>query len=805
MTETAIDLADVDRIVAETGRGRENVIPILRKIQQKYNWLPETALKRVCEVSDITPSQIVGVSTFYHKFRHKPAGKHFANVCVGTACHVKGAEQIIDGVRLSRGIAADQDTDPQGEYTICKVACLGCCTLAPVVQVDDAIHGYLTSGSVGKMLSDFLVLDKDRKKNRAETPRTAAESGVAEIRIGHGSCCIASGAVDVRESLEKAAAELRVDVRIKPVGCSGFCDQSPLVEVYDGQSEPVLYAKVHADEAARIVQRHFRPKGLLGRMKAWAGNFVGKITTDQAWQPVTKYSLDTRDPAVSQFLGRQVHIVTEHYGRMDPLDVDEYERKDGFKALRKVLADKNPDGVIKEILDSGLRGRGGGGFPTGRKWSFVKAAKNTPKTAIVNGDEGDPGAFMDRVVMECYPFRVLEGLMIGAYSVGAEKGVLYIRAEYPLAIERMEKAAAIMREKGLLGKDILGSGFNFDVRVSEGAGAFVCGEETALIHSVEGDRGMPSFRPPFPAIAGLWGLPTLINNVETYACVPWILRNGAAKFAEYGVGKSRGTKVFSLAGKVLHGGLIEVPMGITIRQIVEEIGGGCGEKRTFKAVQIGGPSGGCIPSSMADIMVDYEELIKVGAMMGSGGLVVMDDQDCMVNVAWYFMKFMRDESCGKCTPCRVGTMRMYEILERMCAGKARPGDVKRLEDMSPLIKQGSLCGLGTTAPNPVLTTLKYFREEYDEHEKGYCRAKKCVPLIKYVINEDCIGCTRCAQACPTDAIAVRPYLQHTIDLSKCVSCDMCNQACPVDAVQIAHKSDNRPLPVGGMPVTSSVR
>ncbi len=795
MSTTEVNLAEVDKIVEETGRGADSVITILRKIQQRYNWLPEIALKRVCEITDITPAGITGVSTFFSRFRHKPAGRHFANVCIGTACHVKGAEQVIDGVKLSRGIPEGQDTDPQGEFTVTKVACLGCCTLAPVVQIDDAIHGYLTSGTVGKAMLDFLELQKTKKGGPRPQPRTASETGTAEIRIGQGSCCIASGSLDVRESLDRAVSDLGLDVRIKPVGCSGFCDKSPLIEVVTADGVSTRYAKVGRDEAVRIVQRHFRPQGFWNRARSWVSAALGAVASDKAWDPVTKYSLDTRDPQVAQFLGKQKHIVTEHYGQMDPLSFSDYEGKDGFKAFRKVLEENDPEKVIKEVLDSGLRGRGGGGFPSGRKWMLVRAAKGSPKAVVMNGDEGDPGAFMDRVTMECYPFRVLEGLMIAAFAVGAEKGYLYIRCEYPLAVERMEAALRILRQKGMLGRNILGSAFSLDIVVKEGAGAFVCGEETALLHSIEGERGMPTFRPPYPAVKGVYGMPTLINNVETFACVPWIMRHGAAAFGAMGTEKSKGTKVFSLAGKVRRGGLIEVPMGITIREIVEDIGGGVAPGRSFKAVQIGGPSGGCIPASMGDTRIDYEELIKIGAMMGSGGLVVMDDQDCMVNVALYFMKFMQDESCGKCTPCRVGTKRMLEILERFCAGKARPGDVKRLEEMSPLIKQGSLCGLGTTAPNPVLTTLKYFRSEYDAHEKGVCPAKKCLPLIRYTINEDCIGCTRCAQACPTDAIAKLPYRQHTIDLAKCVSCDMCNQACPVDAVQIVHAHEV-PVPAG---------
>ncbi|HYE99016.1 MAG TPA: NAD(P)H-dependent oxidoreductase subunit E, partial [Planctomycetota bacterium] len=464
---TVVDPADIDRIVEQTGKTPDAVIPILRRIQMKYNWLPQEALKRVCETTQITPAAITGVSTFYSKFRHKPAGKHFVNVCVGTACHVKGAQLIIDGVRLSQKFRSGEDTDPEGNFTICEVACLGCCTLAPVVQIDDAIQGYLTSGTVGRMLSEYLARQKARKADGrgAAFPRMASETGTAEIRIGFGSCCIASGSKDVRERLERAVHELGADVRIKPVGCSGFCDQSPLVEVVDPDGQGGLYAKVEPDEAERIVRRHFQPRGLWGRFKAWGTSFLERLQNDKTWVPVTKYSLDTRDARVTEFLGRQRHIVTENYGQLDPLDLDDYERREGFKALRKVLAENDPEKVVKEVSESGLRGRGGGGFPTGRKWSLVRAAEGRPKVVIMNGDEGDPGAFMDRVVMECYPYRVLEGLMIAAFAVGADRGVLYIRAEYPLATERMAEAIQRMTARNLLGQNILGTGFNLEIKI----------------------------------------------------------------------------------------------------------------------------------------------------------------------------------------------------------------------------------------------------------------------------------------------------------------------------------------------------
>ncbi len=440
---------------------------------------------------------------------------------------------------------------------------------------------------------------------------------------------------------------------------------------------------------------------------------------------------------------------------------------------------------LSEVGDrSGRRGRGGAGFPTARKWRQVRAARGERKYLICNGDEGDPGAFMDRMILESLPFRVIEGMALAAYAVGAEEGFFFIRAEYPLALDRVRRALAACEERGLLGDDVMGSGMKLRLTVEEGAGGFICGEETAMMESIEGRRAIPRLRPPYPAQQGLWGCPTLVNNVETFATVPWIVRHGPERYAALGTATSRGTKVFALAGKIRRGGLIEVPMGITIRQIVEEIGGGIEGGRAFKAVQIGGPSGGCVPAELADTPIDYESLAEVGAIMGSGGLVVLDETDCMVDVARYFLRFTQTESCGQCTFCRIGTRRMLDILDRICTGRGAPRDLQELERLAGQVQQGSICGLGRTAPNPVLSTIRYFRDEYEAHLEGRCPAGKCKDLITYSVTEECNGCTLCAQNCPYDAIELKPYRVHHIDVDRCERCDICRVVCPIDAIEV---------------------
>ncbi|MCX6345329.1 MAG: NAD(P)H-dependent oxidoreductase subunit E [Armatimonadetes bacterium] len=781
-----IDLSFVDSIVERLGTSPSAAIPILQAIQKQYRYLPEEAMRRVCEISEITPSAIIGVASFYSKFRHKPVGRHLVSVCHGTACHVKGAELVHDALRRQLGIADDDDTDPDGVFTVQKVVCLGCCTLAPAMQIDGVTYGHLTHDTVGNALHDFLELERrGLVAKRFDLPNQHIK-GLAEIRIGMGSCCIAGGSADVRAALEQAVNELAIPAAVKPVGCVGMCHQTPMVEIAgtNNDGSTAIYAKVDPADARGIVRKHFKPGGILRRIKAAFSSGLDNILTDESWAPVTRYAIDVRDEPVCAFLGRQKHIATELCGQIDPLDLDEYIELGGFEALRKCVTTGKPEEVIDIVKRSGLRGRGGAGFPTGNKWQLTRAVKSDVKYVICNGDEGDPGAFMDRMILESYPYRVLEGMAIAAFAVGANEGYLYIRAGYPLAVKRIRDAIERCKKRGLLGDKVFGSHFSLKLRIMEGAGAFVCGEESALIASIEGKRGMPRLRPPYPAESGLWGKPTNVNNVETYSLMPYIVKNGAEAFAKFGTMTSKGTKVFALAGKVTRGGLIEVPMGISVREIVEEIGGGVPGGRKFKAVQIGGPSGGCIPAEMADTAVDYEALTSAGAIMGSGGLVVLDDQDCMVDIARYFLEFTQHESCGKCTFCRVGTRRMLDILDRLCTGHGKHGDLETLENLAHMVKRGSLCGLGQTAPNPVLSTLHYFRDEYKAHLEGKCPAGRCKALIKYSVTDDCIGCTKCAQHCPVQAISMTPFEKHEIDQEKCIRCDTCMQVCPVDSIRV---------------------
>ena len=773
----------VDRIVEDKGKSPEKVIPILQGIQGELNYLPEEALKRVCEITDITQAQISGISTFYSQFRHQPVGEHIVRVCVGTACHVKGAGQVYDAFRRELKLADGVATDDEKKFTLEEVACLGCCTLAPVVQIDDVTYGHVETGTVKDVLEDFLSKADNQEEEKV---RTLSEKGLpqGEIRIGLGSCCIASGSSGVKEALEDTLDSSGINVDVKQVGCVGVCNQVPMMEIHKPGEDAVYYTKLKSEDVGDIIQKHFKSDSFMNRFKSRFYNYAENLTFTDIPKSSSQYNVSEENTPIAEFLKGQINIATEYRGEIRPSDFEEYKSKEGFQALEKCLKEMNPDQIIDEIEKSGLKGRGGAGFLSAIKWRMVQQAQSDQKYIICNGDEGDPGAFMDRMLLESYPFRVIEGIIIGAYAVGATEGRLYIRAEYPLAVERIREGIKICREKGILGKNILGLDFSFDMEIFEGAGAFVCGEETALIASIEGKRGIPQLRPPYPAEKGLWNQPTLINNTETFSLVPWILRNGSDKFSAIGTEKSKGTKVFALAGKINRGGLIEVPMGITIRQIVEEIGGGIADGKKFKAVQIGGPSGGCIPADMADTTIDFDSLKEVGAMMGSGGLIVLDESDCMVDIARYFLSFTQEESCGRCTFCRIGTRRMLEILEKIKTGKGKLEDLDLLEKLAINTKKGSICGLGQTAPNPVLSTLKYFRHEYEAHINGACPSGKCESLIKYEIEDECTGCTKCAQRCPVDAIKAKPYELHEVDNELCIKCDICRQICPVDAVVV---------------------
>ncbi|MCX6273555.1 MAG: NAD(P)H-dependent oxidoreductase subunit E [Bacteroidetes bacterium] len=772
----------VDRIIAIHGRSMEAVIPILQDIQKEFNYLPEEALRHVCSHTDITPSAITGVSTFYSHFRSGKAGEHIIRVCTGTACHVKGALNVYDALCRELKLAKGEVTDPQGKFTLEKVSCLGCCTLAPVVKIDDITYGHLKTDKVGEMLHDFLTRQYGLKKQRNHRKKSV-ETTLGEIRIGLGSCCIASVSEAVKAELEKTLWENQIHVDVKQVGCVGICHQVPVLEVVKPGGQVAFYAKVKPEEVREVVLNHFRPEGFFSRLRMGFSGMIGNLLEEGIPRSFQRYDQEQRETPLQQFLEPQLAIATEDRGVMIPCDLEDFQHFGGFRQLKYCLDQLTPQQVIDEISLSGLRGRGGAGFPTGRKWQLVKDQASSGKYVICNGDEGDPGAFMDRMLLESYPLRIIEGMLIAAYATGANHGIFYIRAEYPLAVRRVKEAIHLCREKGIIGPSILGSAFSFEIEIFEGAGAFICGEETALIASVEGRRGHPSLRPPYPAFKGLHQKPTLVNNTETLSLISWIIRHGAKTFAVIGTPRSKGTKVFALAGKVRFGGLIEVPMGITIRQIVEDIGGGTiGHK--FKAVQIGGPSGGCVPASHAGLPIDFEELITAGSMMGSGGLIVLDESDCMVDIAHYFLSFTQQQSCGKCTFCRVGTRRMLDLLEKFRHGSAREEDLHQLERLAASVKQGSLCGLGKTAPNPVLSALRYFRKEFEAHIQGHCPAGKCQPLITYHINETCIGCTICARQCPASAIENTPYEMHHIDVEKCIKCDICRQCCPVDAITV---------------------
>ncbi len=590
---------------------------------------------------------------------------------------------------------------------------------------------------------------------------------IKHLLICGGTGCHATGSISVKEALVKEIKDQGLDEKIKVIetGCNGFCAMGPIMVVHP---EGVFYQKLKTDDIPKLVKEH-----LIG------GKPVEKLLYKD---PATKKRIPIQHDI--PFFAHQMPRVLHNKGLIDPEVIDDYIARDGYRGAYKALTKMSPADIIEQVKISGIRGRGGAGFPTGMKWEFASRSPGEIKYVLCNADEGDPGAFMDRSILEADPHAVLEGMIIAAKAINSKKGYIYARTEYPLAVKRLEIAISQAKEYGLLGEDIFGTGMDFDIEIYQGAGAFVCGEETALMRSIEGKRGMPRPRPPFPALKGLWEKPTILNNVETFANIPQIIQNGGQWYADVGTETSKGTKVFAISGDVNNIGLVEVPMGTTLRNLIFDVGGGIPRKRKFKAVQLGGPSGGCIPEHKLDTRVDYEEIAKVGAIMGSGGVIVMDEKTCMVDMARFFMDFIQDESCGKCTPCREGTKRLLEILEKICDGKGRLEDIETLEELSVTIKEGSLCGLGQTAPNPVLSTLRYFKDEYIAHiTDKKCPAKRCAALLKFEVNpEKCSKCGACFRACPAEAIVWKKKEVARIDKEKCVKCLTCYDRCKFDAI-----------------------
>lgn len=616
-----------------------------------------------------------------------------------------------------------------------------------------------------KTLEEIHQIREQKRKELDLRVNIKADTREKHILVCRGTGCTSSKSPEIIENFRKIIDEKGIqNVRVIQTGCFGLCAKGPIVII---RPEDTFYAMVTPDDCREIIEKHIEK---------------GEIVERLLCKDVDNTMVNRLDEL--NFYKKQKRIALKNCGIIDPEEIDEYIAFDGYKALEQVLTSMSQDDVINEITESGLRGRGGAGFPTGKKWLFTKQAEGDQKYVVCNADEGDPGAFMDRSILEGDPHSVLEAIEIAGYSVGADKGYIYVRAEYPIAVQRLRVAIDQAREYGLLGKNIFGTDFSFDIEIRLGAGAFVCGEETALLESIEGRRGQPRVKPPYPANSGLWGKPTLINNVETYANITRIILNGAKWYASIGTEKSKGTKVFALGGNVNNIGLVEVPMGTTLREIVFDIGGGIPNGREFKAAQTGGPSGGCIPKEHLDTPIDYESLSNIGSMMGSGGLIVMDDSKCMVNIAKFYLDFTVSESCGKCTPCRIGTKRMLEILDRMCEGKADEDDLYKLEKLALNIKKSAICGLGQTAPNPVLSTLKYFRDEYMEHIKyKKCRAGQCKALANIEIDpEKCKGCGICKRNCPVNAITGEPRQPHKIDPDVCIKCGTCVDKCPFKAI-----------------------
>jgi NADH-quinone oxidoreductase subunit F len=821
MTETTsvtpgLDLTQLREMLASWPDLKpRNLIAVLQRAQETYGYLPMEALDTIADTMKIAEARVYGVATFYSQFRLKPQGEHVIQVCNGTACNVKGSEDLLGELVAVLGIHAG-DTTPDGKVTLEKVNCVGACGVAPAIVVDGEVHGRVTPKMVGKLARKLLTSPKpqalarkpgavekargrtflerccDKCQNRPGTPcpnfllcrmegischddencqefreelRRIAEHKTSQFMatafLCKGLTCDASDEPGIYKTFlsELKKRGLSGKVEFIETGCQGLCEVGPIVQLLPNEA---FYCRVKPTDVAEIIDKHIVGGQIVERLLYAPGH-------------VTESSIP--------FYNKQVRRVLSNTGKIDPENIDEYIARDGYKALYRVLKEMKPEDVIREVTESGLRGRGGGGFPTGKKWEIARAQQDTTRFIICNADEGDPGAFMDRSVLEGDPHRVLEGILIAAYAIGAEQAFIYCRAEYPLAIRRLEIAMAQARLYGLIGPNILGTGKTLNVEIVQGAGAFVCGEETAMISSIEGKRGMARNKPPYPAAHGFAGHPTCVNNVETFANVPLIIGKGVAWFRSVGLEKASGTKIFSLSGKIRNTGLVEVPMGISLHELLHEIGGGAIEGSTIKGAQTGGPSGACIPAERMNTAVDYESLKQLGGMMGSGGLVVTDSGTCMVNFAKFFLSFTQHESCGKCIPCREGTKRMLEILERITDGKGKMEDITELRHLAMVISRTSACGLGASAPSPVVSTLRYFEHEYVSHIKDTrCLAGVCRSLLTYHILANCRGCGLCARGCPSQCISGEKGNIYTIDHARCIKCGECNRVCPFGAV-----------------------
>ena len=745
MTEfkSGVDLSLMEGVLRQYQEDATSLIMILQQAQSIYGYLPQEVIYHVAQRTGNSPAKVMGVATFYSYFRLQPMGTYQIMLCDGTACHVNGSERIRTAITQELGIHNGETTE-DGMFTLNEVACLGCCSLAPVMMINGDTYGNLTPEKTIKIL---------RQLRQRE-----AGNGI-RILVGQGSCGVSAGAARVAKVL--AGHMTATDsFTVETTGCIGMCYLEPIVDIYEGEQLLHRLVRVTETDALGIVEAV--------RKKDFSKLEAMFISDEDA-----------------RFLKKQKRVALRNCGVVDPTSIDDYINHAGYQALDKALKMK-PEEVIEEIKVSGLAGRGGAGFPTWFKWDAARKAEGEQKHLICNADEGDPGAFMDRAVIESDPHTLIEGMLIGAYAIGASDMYVYIRAEYPLAVERLSQAIEQARSRGLLGKNILGTDFSCDLNIKIGAGAFVCGEETALIESMEGKRGMPRLKPPFPAQSGYLNEPSNINNVETFANVAWIIQHGGTAFAAMGTENSKGTKLFALTGQVQRGGLVEVPMGNSLKDVIFDIAGGIKDGRAYKAVQMGGPSGGCIPAALMDTPIDYKALSATGAIMGSGGMVVMDDSTCMVNIARFFLDFTARESCGKCVPCRIGTTRMMEILNRICEGEGQEGDIELLEELCVSIKDGALCGLGQTAPNPVLTTIRYFREEYEAHIRDKkCPAHECSALLTISIDPaKCTGCTVCARKCPVECISGTRKEPHVIDQSACIKCKQCVSSCKFGAIVV---------------------